>query len=219
MELKAVAARHARRRGQRGLTLIELLVTLSVLAVIGGSLVGALSVGLRLLGPAGAPARLTGSHDLLAFEQQIGADIARADCLRAPNQSSIPTGAAARRPEDADELWFSRLHPVPRLVRPWLVNVPHGHVHADRNDGHLRPHGFCRSGGTRFTTGGLAATATWSTVTSANGYLWTAQVNLAVTQQNTPNAPPAHWATTTFHLVPLVADPMSPVVSGGTAPC
>jgi hypothetical protein len=73
----------------------------------------------------------------------------------------------------------------------------------------------------RFTTGGLGhVNASWTataTVTN-NGYLWTKQIMVAVTQQDAPGAA-ARPVQTTFRVVPLVADPLSPVVPGGTAPC
>jgi prepilin-type N-terminal cleavage/methylation domain-containing protein len=214
------ARRRARHRTQLGLTLTELLVAVAILATIGGSLAGALSIGFRLLGPGGAQARLTGSHDLLSFEQQIGADIARADCLRASGQTSVPTGGCAASLQKSPTSCGAGAY---ILCLAWSVpgsSTCHTvtYTQTATTDTIVRTESP-GSGATRFTTGGLVAAASWSTATTTNGYLWTTQVNVAVTQQNTPDAPPAHYATTTFHLVPLVADPMSPVVAAGTSPC
>jgi hypothetical protein len=161
-----------------------------------------------------------GSHDLLSFEQQIGADVARADCLRAPSQASIPAGGCAASLQKSPSSCGSAAY---ILCLAWSVpgsSTCHTvtYTQTATTDTIVRTDSTV-SGGTRFTTGGLVPSATWSTATTSNGYLWTNQVNLAVTQQGTPDAPSVHYATTTFHLVPLVADPMSPVVSGGTLPC
>jgi len=211
----AVRAGHAR---QRGLTLTEMLVVIAALALIAGSIAGAFSIGLRLLGPGGAESRLTGSHDLLAFEQQIGADVARSVCLAAPGQTSLPTatgacGASVRKtPSTCPSGYLLCLaYYVPGSTTCHTITYSQGSgavvVRADASTG--------KAG--RFTTGGLGMTASWSAAT-INDYSWTKAVVVSVTQQGTPGAPTSHWAAATYHLVPLVADPASPV-SGGTSPC
>ncbi len=77
------------------MTLIELLVSLAILAIISGTLATAFYVGFRVLGTTGAQARFVGDNDLMAFEQQIGADVNRAVCLKSPqvsNPAVIPSG-------------------------------------------------------------------------------------------------------------------------------
>src|SRR5438105_2500515 len=85
------AMRHAKRRGENGLTLIELLVALAILGLIATSIAGAFLIGLHVVGNRGDQVSLKGNNDLLAFEQQLGKDIARADCLRANGPPTGPT--------------------------------------------------------------------------------------------------------------------------------
>jgi prepilin-type N-terminal cleavage/methylation domain-containing protein len=218
---------HRRRRGQLGLTLTELLVALAILSTIAGSIAGAFAIGFKILGPTGAQATLVGNHDLLAFEQQIGADVARADCLAAPGQTSIPTGIGACAPSVQHNpsscsssqyttyllclAWYA-----PGASRPTCHTVTYwqhpGTKVVQRSD--------LTTGTTaRIATGGLTVTASWTpTATSNNGYKWTSSVKVVVTQQSITGAPAATKApTTTFYLVPLAADPLSPVLPAG--PC
>ena len=76
--------RRRSRASQRGLTLIEVVVSIAILAIIGGVLAGLFGVGLKALGPTGAQARLLGSHDLTVLEQSLGRDAARAACVEVP---------------------------------------------------------------------------------------------------------------------------------------
>jgi prepilin-type N-terminal cleavage/methylation domain-containing protein len=226
MELsgKWAAARHAGRRRRRhrtqlGLTLIELLVGLAILATIVGSLAGAFEIGLKILAPGNAQARLTGSHDLLAFEQQIGADVARAVCLAAPGQTAVPSGGCQLQGKSTSTCGGGSLlclaYYVPGSTTCHNITYSQlpGNVLARRDS---------NTGVTaRFTTGGLTMTASWTaSVTTNNGYQWTNQVVVAVTQMGTLGAPTSNPAAATYRIVPLIADPASPVVSGGgTSPC
>jgi len=73
----------------------------------------------------------------------------------------------------------------------------------------------------RIATGGLNVTATWTpTPTSSNGYNWTARVKVVVAQNAIAVAPAAaRPPTTTFYLVPLAADPLTPVLPAGSSAC
>ncbi len=78
------AQRHGKRRTrptEQGFTLIEILVSLSILAIIAGAIAAAFSVGLATLTPGGPQARLAGAHDLAFLEQILGKDGARAACI------------------------------------------------------------------------------------------------------------------------------------------
>ncbi len=72
-----------RHRGQGGVTLIELLVSISILAVIGVAVSTVFAAGLKSLGSGGAGDRLTGARDVSVFGQQLGADVTRASCISA----------------------------------------------------------------------------------------------------------------------------------------
>jgi prepilin-type N-terminal cleavage/methylation domain-containing protein len=214
------ASPRPRRRGQHGMTLTELLVVMTVLAVIGGSIAGAFSIGLKILAPGGAQAQLTGSHDLISFEQQIGSDVAHAVCFAAPGQTAIPTGGCTASVQKAPSSTCSSGYQL--CLAYYVPGVGSCHTitysQVSGTDVVLRTDQTTGSVN-RFTTGGLFVTASWSAfVTTNNGYTWTKQVVVAATQLGTPEAPTVRWAAATYHLVPLVADPKSPV-SGGTSPC
>jgi prepilin-type N-terminal cleavage/methylation domain-containing protein len=73
-----------RRVREQGLTLIELTVSLSILAIIAGAIAAAFSVGLRVIAKGGPQDRLAGAHDLSSLEQVLGRDGSRAACIQVP---------------------------------------------------------------------------------------------------------------------------------------
>lgn len=73
---------HRSRRGEAGLTLIEVLVSIIILSIIAGALAAIFSVGLKAVAPNGPQARLLGAHDLTVLEQDLGQDGARAACIK-----------------------------------------------------------------------------------------------------------------------------------------
>lgn len=209
------------RRGERGLTLTELLVVIAILAIIGGSLAGAFGIGLRLLAPTGAQATLTGNADSLAFEQQIGADLARADCLAAPAMQAVPTGGCQRSVQDMPSSCTPSGYV---LCLAWYVpgSACHTVTYWQQPNGTIVRSDLSTSNNTtRIATGGLKIAATWTPAPTSNGdYQWTKQVQITITQQGIPGAPAAtRPASTTFQLVPLAADPLSPALPGGSSPC
>jgi hypothetical protein len=194
---------------------------MTILAMIGGALAGAFAIGFRVLGPTGAQAKLTGNHDLLAFEQQIGADVARADCMAAPLQTTIPSPGGCSSTSFPSRClsgyvlcvaWYVPGSATCHTITYSQASVTKAIV---RNDD---------SGTTtqRISTGGVSVSATWSaTATTNNTYLWTTRVDLTVGQQSAPGSPTpiANPASTVFHLVPLAADPLSPVLPTGSSAC
>jgi prepilin-type N-terminal cleavage/methylation domain-containing protein len=242
MELNESRPRSPRpsRQGQFGMTLTELLVSMAILAAISGSIAGAFAIGFKVLSPTGAQATLVGNHDLLAFEQQIGADVARADCLASigpPVQTSIPTTGCTNSVMRPIRSGGSTCGSSYFLCLAWYVpgayvpGAPPATCHTvtysaqaatqvvDRSD-------FNSSTGVtktaRIATGGLSVQATWGPpiATSNNGYGWTNKVKVVVTQQAIAGAKAAAKPPqTTFYLVPLAADPLSPVLPAGASPC
>jgi hypothetical protein len=199
---------------------------MAILATIAGSLAGAFSIGLRILSPTGAQAELIGNHDLLAFEQQIGADVARADCLRSPAVSTpqwIPTGgctgSVGETPSTCSPAGYF-------LCLAWYIpgsTTCHTVTYWRRSDGTgiIERSDLFAGTTARIATGGLQVTASWTpTPTSNNGYKWTNQVKVVVTQATISGAPAAvNPPSTTFYLVPLAADPLSPVLPGSSSAC
>jgi prepilin-type N-terminal cleavage/methylation domain-containing protein len=66
------------------MTLIEMLVSIAILAIIGGVVASAFSLGLKITRPGGPETRLLASHDLMSLEQSLGQDGARAACVKWP---------------------------------------------------------------------------------------------------------------------------------------
>jgi hypothetical protein len=215
------------------MTLIELLVTMTILATIAGSIAGAFAIGFRVLNPGAAPAKLTGSNDLIAFEQQIGADINRAVCLASPgppSQTAIPTGGCANSVQKTPSTCgapFSIANPTGYLLcLAWYVPSSPGSgchtvTYSQMGSGVILrtdndPADSLRSS-SRLGTGALSLAATWTpAVTTTSAYQWTSQVKVALTQQGAKVLTPE---ATTFYLAPLVADPLSPAVPGTSIPC
>lgn len=73
-----------RRRGETGLTLIEMIVALAIVAIMAGALGAIFSVGLITLKPNGTTDRLAGANDFSVLEQQLGRDGGRAACIQVP---------------------------------------------------------------------------------------------------------------------------------------
>ncbi len=76
-----MSPRRPRLRRQRGMTLVELLVSLAILAVVGVGLAAAVDAGLHTLGAGGVSDRLIGSAAAEDLEHAVGADVARAGCV------------------------------------------------------------------------------------------------------------------------------------------
>jgi prepilin-type N-terminal cleavage/methylation domain-containing protein len=85
----------SRRTGEHGLTLIELVVSVAILTVIGSVVATAFSLGLTLVQPGGPEARLQGANNLMALEQALGQDGARAACIQVPGGTKYGSCSAS----------------------------------------------------------------------------------------------------------------------------
>lgn len=81
---RRMTAQRSIRVSERGLTLVELLVSLAILAIIVTSIGIAFDVGIRTFGAGGAGDRTAAAQDIRLFENRLGADVARAVCLVTP---------------------------------------------------------------------------------------------------------------------------------------
>lgn len=84
-----LSAQRRRARGdhaaQSGFTLIEVLISIAILAIISGAIAGAFAITFKALAPGAAKDRLASSNDLSVLEQMLGRDGARAACVTAPD--------------------------------------------------------------------------------------------------------------------------------------
>lgn len=69
------------RLGERAFTMIEVLVSLAIVAILAGAIAAAFTTGLRIVAPGGVTDRLSGAKDLALLEQILGRDGSRASCL------------------------------------------------------------------------------------------------------------------------------------------
>jgi len=78
-----VTRRSPRRNGERGFTLVEVLVSLALLVVISTIIAVVFSVGMHaLLAPGASEDRLTASSEGIALEQVLTEDVHRATCVK-----------------------------------------------------------------------------------------------------------------------------------------
>jgi prepilin-type N-terminal cleavage/methylation domain-containing protein len=215
--------------GERAFTLIELLVSMVILTVIGTSIGGAFAVGFHVLGTHGDQVTLTGNHDLIAFEQQLGADIARAQCLAATGtpppgygQQPIPRNNSSGATGCQSTVYATptTCHSGYLLCLAWYspaFSVCHIVTYREGAGSILR---FDSVAGTtqRISTGDLHVAAGWSTTPTAQGNTWTNLVAVEVDQLGIAGIAPSKLATTTFRVVPLSDDPLARL-PGATPQC
>lgn len=208
------------------MTIVELLVSITILAAIGGALGGAFAAGLHVLAPTGAQARLVGSHDLLAVEQQVSADVARASCIgNGGGSETIPSGGCTAsafphncgpQPYQLCVAWYSpgdqschtviyaykyNFETVPKLADRMIVRV-------DRSTNAL----------VQLTTDAMDISASWSTFTPASNHDWTRGVSLTLTQAGDAGAASIP-VSSSFSAGPLSADPASSLAPSHAGQC
>ncbi len=78
--------RSASRAGERGFTLVEVLVSLAILSIVGTVLGVVFSIGMRtLLFPGASQDRLGAASYAIAIEQPLTEDVQRASCIQLPS--------------------------------------------------------------------------------------------------------------------------------------
>jgi prepilin-type N-terminal cleavage/methylation domain-containing protein len=203
---------HRRHRGQRGFTLMEMVVTLTILGVLSGVVGASFSVGFKTLGVGGSGDRLAGAHDQMVFEQLLAKDVSRSACIllgSAQSYGSCSRLQAAKACSSTDILCVG--WPLPdgscRLAA-YGISTKHAH----RDEWTLSPdNAISHTFGTVITTDpvrlGVVATA-------ANG--WVNTLTVTVTSLTSLGDPSTHnLPSNAIVLRPLAADPDGP----GAIPC
>ncbi len=84
--------RRGSRAGERGFTLVEVLVCLALLAIVGAVMGVVFSLGMRaILAPGASRDRLDAASDAIAVQQLLATDVHRATCIAVPSATSPET--------------------------------------------------------------------------------------------------------------------------------
>lgn len=91
--------RRRSRAGERGFTLVEMLVCLALLALVGTVMGVVFSVGIRaIVAPGASKDRLTAASDAIAVQQILSTDVQRATCIALQTSASPDPSSAAPGP-------------------------------------------------------------------------------------------------------------------------
>jgi len=201
--------RACQRRSERGLTLIEAVVSIALLAMVGSIVGAAYSVGLKALGTGGAGDRLAGAHDQMVFEQQLGQDVTRASCVQVPpgpKYGSCSNGFA-------NSSIASRCAGAALCVGWAQVSDSSCHVAAytSSSNKYRRTEYSVATSGMVTAVGSVGITTDTVDVvisppeitTAPSGYPWVASLTVAVTNTGVTRGQP----TDTLKLHPIASDP------------
>ena len=215
-------AKRSRRAGERGFTLIEVIVSLVIVALISGAVAGIFAVSLRILGSGGPQTRLFGSHDLMILEETLGQDGARAACMKIAGTAYGSCGSGfAKVTCTSTDLCIG----WPQLSGPACHIADYA---AGANSAGTRTEYSVSSSGSVTNLGAnplarlehvtitIGTPATVTVASTTPSYTWVRSVSVTITDAGTPNG-----ASQTLTLHPAATDPAGPsakVTSGGT-PC
>lgn len=87
--LAHTAPGRGRRSGERGFTLIELIVTMAISTLVAGALAGGFAAASSALRPGGVADHLAGANDEMVFEQVLSRDVSRASCVEIAGANNI----------------------------------------------------------------------------------------------------------------------------------
>jgi prepilin-type N-terminal cleavage/methylation domain-containing protein len=88
-----VSVQRPTRAGQRGFTLVEVLVSVALLSIVATVLAVVFSLGMRtILAPGASQDRLDAASNAIAFEQPLIQDVQRASCIHFPDISQYSEG-------------------------------------------------------------------------------------------------------------------------------
>ena len=220
-------------RGQHGFTLVEVIVSIILLAIIGSAIGATVSIGFRvLLAPGSSNDRLAGAHDQMALEQVLANDVGRAACIVAPVTgdstaygscgqgftSATPPGTCSAALLCIGWVVFADGNPESGLCQ--VAAYTSGAAFIARSEyagGSLVSADRVTTDPARIAAGPSPSLATF---TASSGESWISSLTLRITsngvpaQQNPPNG--------VFQLRPLAADPagsIADISQSGTPVC
>ncbi|MGP8161006.1 MAG: type II secretion system protein J [Candidatus Dormibacteria bacterium] len=200
------------RAGERGFTLVEVLVSMALLSIIGTVIGVVFSVGMSaILSPGASRDRLASASDAIAIQQLLAQDVHRATCVQVPS-SGVYGSCAAETPSSQ----FDGQCTSSELCIEWPDLATPGQC--DMALYTLSP--VSRSAWSGGTEGGATTymESLTASLTSGAAGSWPVVLDLSVTSTNSHLANPP---TLTFDLQPLATKPWptDPVSDTGTSPC
>ena len=212
---RLVRRRTRSRSRERGFTLIEALVTLSLLGIVGTVIGVVFTVGLRsILMPGASRDRLAAASSSMSVEQLLTEDAHRATCLQVPGTSPHGSCSGERTPFDGE----CRSGDVVCLEWPDLTDA----TQCDMTIYTLSTKNTVSraewAGRTEQSSVAVTATPVRVTTSISRTDGWPVALGVTVTSISPQLANPA---TLSFDLQPLATEPWpaDPLTGGSTGPC
>jgi prepilin-type N-terminal cleavage/methylation domain-containing protein len=207
-----VTPRRGSRAGERGFTLVEVLVSMALLAIIGTVMGAVSSVGMRaILVPGASRDRLAAASDAIGVQQLLSTDVHRATCISIPSATSPGLFGSCEHETSP----FQGECSVSELCLEWPDLTAAGQC-----DVAIYSLGAQQVSRAEWLGGTEAATISYPVVVtpSARSGAWPMELEVTVTS---PNARLANPPSVTLDLQPLatVAWPTDPVSDASSGPC
>jgi prepilin-type N-terminal cleavage/methylation domain-containing protein len=211
--------RRDRHHSQGGFTLIEVVVSIAVLAIIGAVMGAAYSVGLKAFAKGGTTDRFAGAGDQMVFEQLLGKDVTRASCIEYSSTKYGSCGAAFANGTITTACsgsgtlcvaWPQSIATPPPTCHVAVYTTASNKVRRQEYTAPLSGGGVTSVNSTGVTADTVSLSVSVQTVTPpSGGPNWVGSLTVAVTNTGVSAGQP----TDTLILHPLATDPAGPAAN------